>query len=319
MSGRRIDMLPLWTDAYMADTTHLGLDHHGAYMLLLMKAWRMGGSLPDDDMFLRNTLSITQKKWKAIRPVLEPFFMVEDGRWTHKRLTAEYEKARRLSSQKETHKRENGSPKSQPKSPKKPNENNDRPLPYARAEAGAGAGADNIPLNKTPKSSSSSSKERPGVDDDDDRVMFEDFWMAYPSAVVTNKRLAQEAWFSLDPEHRPAALAEAERLRDDGQVSTTYPHTFLNDFEVKPVKPVKATPLPSRPSDPVAAAVFDHLVDAGKAGTWACWFEPCLWDGRTLHPPSGLVRDKLENFNGHVLRQFNLSVGAIETALRVAS
>ena len=63
---KRRDMLPLWTDAYLADTTHLDLEHHGAYFLLIIKAWRNSNyeapSLPDDDMFLRNTLSITQKK-----------------------------------------------------------------------------------------------------------------------------------------------------------------------------------------------------------------------------------------------------------------
>jgi uncharacterized protein YdaU (DUF1376 family) len=76
---------------------------------------------------------------------------------------------------------------------------------------------------------------------------------------------------------------------------------------------------PPRPDDPVQADVFDHLLGQGKAGTWACWFEPCRWDGRTLHPPSRLVRDKLENFNGHILRQFDLRVGAIKPALAVAS
>lgn len=87
----RRDMMPLWTDAYIADTTHLDLDHHGAYFLLLMKAWREAGdqppSLPDDDMFLRNSLSITQKKWASLKPYIMAFWELEDGRWTQKKLT----------------------------------------------------------------------------------------------------------------------------------------------------------------------------------------------------------------------------------------
>jgi hypothetical protein len=32
--------LPLWTDAYFADTRHLTLEQHGAYLLLIIEAWR---------------------------------------------------------------------------------------------------------------------------------------------------------------------------------------------------------------------------------------------------------------------------------------
>lgn len=89
-------MLPLWTDAYLADTTHLDLEHHGAYFLLMMKAWRMSGeevpSLPDDDMFLRNTLSISQKKWQVLKPYILEFWTLKEGRWTQKRLSEAWEK-----------------------------------------------------------------------------------------------------------------------------------------------------------------------------------------------------------------------------------
>lgn len=86
--------LPLWTDAYLADTTHLRTEEHGAYLLLLMAAWRRADcSLPDDDEILARTARLPLSKWKAIRPVLEPFWKVDKRRkiLVQKRLKKERE------------------------------------------------------------------------------------------------------------------------------------------------------------------------------------------------------------------------------------
>lgn len=32
--------LPLWTDAYLADTAHLSYEEHGLYFHILMTMWR---------------------------------------------------------------------------------------------------------------------------------------------------------------------------------------------------------------------------------------------------------------------------------------
>jgi uncharacterized protein YdaU (DUF1376 family) len=82
--------LPLWTDAYLGDTTHLTTIEHGAYLLLLMTAWRTRDcTLPDDDRLLARYARCTAGQWKRLRPILEPFFVSENGQWRQSRLTDE--------------------------------------------------------------------------------------------------------------------------------------------------------------------------------------------------------------------------------------
>jgi uncharacterized protein YdaU (DUF1376 family) len=82
--------LPLWTDAYLGDTTHLTTIEHGAYLLLLMTAWRTRDCrLPDDDKLLARYARCNAGQWKRLRPILEPFFVVENGQWWQRRLTDE--------------------------------------------------------------------------------------------------------------------------------------------------------------------------------------------------------------------------------------
>jgi uncharacterized protein YdaU (DUF1376 family) len=86
--------LPLFTDAYLGDTLHLSLEEHGAYLKLLMIAWRSGDcSIQDDDPKIARMLGVSLDRWRAkLRPAIEPFWAVDGGRWTQKRLTKEREK-----------------------------------------------------------------------------------------------------------------------------------------------------------------------------------------------------------------------------------
>lgn len=82
--------LPFWTDAYLGDTAHLTNEEHGVYLRLLMFAWRSPEcSLPDDDKRIAIMVGMTEKKWRAMRPVIVSFWTVENGTWTQKRLTKE--------------------------------------------------------------------------------------------------------------------------------------------------------------------------------------------------------------------------------------
>ena len=88
--------MPLWTDAYLADTTHLTTIEHGAFVLLLMTMWRAKGNrLPDDDRLLAKYTRLSLAQWKRIRPTMEALNRVENGIWTNGRLLDEVEAVRR--------------------------------------------------------------------------------------------------------------------------------------------------------------------------------------------------------------------------------
>lgn len=83
--------LPLFTDAYLADTRHLTAEEHGAYLLLLMCAWRTRGcALKDCDRTLARIVGVTRLRWAKLRPVLAEFFDITDGHWRQKKLTEVY-------------------------------------------------------------------------------------------------------------------------------------------------------------------------------------------------------------------------------------
>lgn len=82
--------MPLWTDAYLGDTRHLTTFEHGAYLLLLIVAWRSPeGTLPDDDRTLARYAGCTRAQWARIAPTIRAFFKVENGRLLQSRLNDE--------------------------------------------------------------------------------------------------------------------------------------------------------------------------------------------------------------------------------------
>ncbi len=84
--------MPLYSDAYLADTRHLTTEEHGAYLLLLMCAWRARECrLADDDKSLARITGLSPTRWRRMRPVLEQFFEIRKGFWQQKKLTAVYE------------------------------------------------------------------------------------------------------------------------------------------------------------------------------------------------------------------------------------
>lgn len=79
---------PFYVGDYLRDTSRLSTEAHGAYLLLILDYWP-NGAPPDDDETLASITKLSLKGWLAMRPRLEPFFSIVNGRWTHKRIEHE--------------------------------------------------------------------------------------------------------------------------------------------------------------------------------------------------------------------------------------
>jgi uncharacterized protein YdaU (DUF1376 family) len=89
--------LPIFGDAYLADTQHLTLEEHGAYFKLMLIAWRSPDcALPNDDRRIALMLGIGSKKWTALRPSVMAFWAASESGWQQKRLLKEYLRVREM-------------------------------------------------------------------------------------------------------------------------------------------------------------------------------------------------------------------------------
>jgi uncharacterized protein YdaU (DUF1376 family) len=82
--------MPLYVRDYLADTAELSTLEHGAYLLLIMHYWQVGG-LPTEDAKLARIAKLPIQKWKQTRPNLECLF--QPGFKSHKRIDHELQRA----------------------------------------------------------------------------------------------------------------------------------------------------------------------------------------------------------------------------------
>lgn len=126
--------MPLHIADYRKDTVFLTTLQHGAYMLLLMASWEIG-PLDDNETFLSSIAKVDLKTWrKDVWPAIKRFFSkADDGQIFQKRLSAERDKAERISEIRRKNGREGGS---KPKAKGKANASaNAKPNAEANAEA----------------------------------------------------------------------------------------------------------------------------------------------------------------------------------------
>lgn len=103
--------MPLFIGDYIAATTHLTTEQHGAYLLLLMTAWNRGGKLPTCEEQLAHICHCDKKAWMRVRSAILPFFLQEDGFYVQERLKVEYDRAVRNLEKQRANGRKGGRPK----------------------------------------------------------------------------------------------------------------------------------------------------------------------------------------------------------------
>lgn len=92
MTKKNDTWMPLYIGDYLADTSRLSTEQHGAYLLLLMDYWRNGPPL-DDDEELANITKLPLPQWRKHAAKLRAMFECVDGRLVQRRAEKEREKA----------------------------------------------------------------------------------------------------------------------------------------------------------------------------------------------------------------------------------
>lgn len=85
--------MAFWVAEYLADTTHLTTQQHGAYVLLILRYWATGG-IPNDDAHLAQIVRLDLDTWLREKPTVLAFF---NDDLTHKRIEQELTKAASIS------------------------------------------------------------------------------------------------------------------------------------------------------------------------------------------------------------------------------
>lgn len=116
MTKKADTWMPWYVADYLADTTHLSTERHGAYCLMLMAAWKRGGTLPKDDQQLAEVTKLGMAKWRASKDVLLELFQDAGTAYSHKRVTEEWLKAQAISEKKAVAGSKGGSKKQQNRS-----------------------------------------------------------------------------------------------------------------------------------------------------------------------------------------------------------
>lgn len=112
--------MPLYVNDYLGDTMHLTTEQHGAYLLLLMSAWKRGGRLPNDDVQLAAICGLTQTAWRRHRGTILAFFHGEGEHLLHKRVREEVEKAHAKVEASRVNGGKGGRPRANPETQTKP-------------------------------------------------------------------------------------------------------------------------------------------------------------------------------------------------------
>lgn len=204
---------------YAKDTGHLTMLEHGAYGLLLDRYYSTEQGIPADQAH-RVTRARSKEEKSAVDAVLNEFFTLTDGIWTHNRVDREIEKAQVKISAAQTNGKKGGRPR------KNPEETQEKPSGFSLgSENGTQQKAHQPPDTK---------HQLPLKPPKGAGVGFETFWAAYPSKV--GKGAAEKAFAKVNPpqdllrrmlEALEVQKASPRWVKDGGQYVPN-PATWLN-------------------------------------------------------------------------------------------
>ncbi|WP_222184766.1 YdaU family protein [Geminicoccus harenae] len=268
--------MSFYTDAYLADTTHLTTEEHGAYLLLLFAAWRSPGcSLRGDDTFLARVAKVTPDRWrKRLRPILAPFWRIRDGIWTQKKQQSVREKLGAISEKRAKAARQARATK-----------------PLVEHEAAPATEEQTAPY---PKPNTKTKESPPTVPlPGDERVLpeFEVWWQAHPRKI--GRRATLEAYQRARAEAETDGLlaavkaaAAAWKAEDTQDRFIPHPANWLEQRRWQDVAPSSE---PAAPAEPIelarlsagallatqSRARYDALLarvgPEGLVGMWSGW------------------------------------------------
>lgn len=89
--------MPIYVGDYLAATSRLTTEQHGAYLLLIMDYWK-NGPLPDDDRILAQITRMSDDAWSMSSSILRAFFEQSNGTLVHSRIEREKAEAESNSS-----------------------------------------------------------------------------------------------------------------------------------------------------------------------------------------------------------------------------
>ena len=224
---------------YLADTTHLTAEEHGAYMLLLFSYWQTGKPLRIDR--LATVARIPNDRWPSVAETLSEFFHITETHWIQFRVESDLESV----NSKVVTASNAGKASAKAKALKKQQELNDRSTSVDDPLQRNGNHIDTDTDTDTDKN-----RTTPLPPEGED--LFPKFWALYPRK--QDKAKAQKAWtklkvtddlFSLIAKGLAAQVVSADWIKDGGKY-IPMPTTWLNgkrwEDEVKPSSNVHQFP-----------------------------------------------------------------------------
>jgi len=216
---------------YLADTTHLTTEEHGAYLLLIFRYWQTGAPLPNDDVLLARFARVSDDKWPQIRSVIQHLFNTCSTNWQHARIDYDLAEvqAKVLA--------RSGAGKASAAAKKR------NAIKAAKSAAARVSGDVSTQINKCSTSVQQkvnkveveeevlSSKDLP--EESGEVSQFDTFWTTYPRKVGKDK--AKAKFSKLKPPDQLRAISDVQaRIKSDPQwlkgngEFIPYPTTYLN-------------------------------------------------------------------------------------------